>query len=220
MSHTFDMQALPPAAQYKLLSSTVVPRPIALVTTRSTEGHVNAAPYSFFNALGEDPPVVALGLQEHPSRSLKDTTVNIRDTGEFVVHMVDEAIARAMNVCAVDFPPDVNECDAAGFSLVPSDRVKPPRIAESPVAFECERIAMIQVSPGRHIVLGKAVVMHVRENIIDRETLRIDTAAYRPIGRLFGSLYTYTRDQFEMRRETYGEWRAEQERHDRRKAGT
>jgi flavin reductase (DIM6/NTAB) family NADH-FMN oxidoreductase RutF len=200
------MEKLPPAQQYKLLSSTVVPRPIALVTTRSVNGHDNAAPYSFFNALGEDPPVLVLGLQENGDRTLKDTTVNIRDTGQFVVHMVDEAIAERMNVCAVDFPSGVNECEAAGLTLVPSDRVRPPRIAESPVAFECEKIALIQVSAGRHIALGKAITMHVRENIIDPKTLRIDTEAYRPIGRLFGSLYTHTQDQFEMRRESYEDW--------------
>jgi flavin reductase (DIM6/NTAB) family NADH-FMN oxidoreductase RutF len=152
--------------------------------------------------------VLALGLQENGDRSLKDTTINIQETGEFVIHMVDEAIAEHMNICAVDFPFGVNECEAAGLSLVASDRVRPARIAESPVAFECEKIALIQVSAGRHIALGKAVTMHVREDIINLETLRIDTTAYRPIGRLFGSLYTHTHDQFEMRRKTYQDWLA------------
>ncbi len=208
MSHRFDLEALSPPQQYKLLSSTVVPRPIALVTTLSRGGRPNAAPFSFFNALGEDPPVLVLGLQENDDRSLKDTTANIRDTGEFVVNLVDEAIAEAMNVCAVNFPAGVNECEAAGLTLTASERVRPPRIAEAPVAFECERIALIQVSPGRHIALGKAILMHAREGIIDPATLRVDTAAYRPVGRLFGSLYARTHDQFEMRRQTYEEWLA------------
>lgn len=202
----FDINALPPAQQYKLLSATVVPRPIALVTTISEDGRQNAAPFSFFNTMGENPPVLVLGLQEKPDGSLKDTTVNIQANGQFVVHTVDEDIAEAMNVCGVAFPSGESEAEAAGLTLVPSDLVRPARIVEAPVAFECEKIAIVQISPGRHIVIGKVLTMHVRDGLIDPHTLRIDPEKYRPIGRLSGLLYARTRDQFELPRPSYQEW--------------
>src|SRR3954464_191069 len=148
-----DIAGLPPAQQYKLLSATIVPRPIALVTTLSGTGRVNAAPFSFFNVMGEDPPVVVLGLQEHPDGRLKDTTVNIQKRGDFVVHMVDEDMSEAMNVCGIPFPFEVEEVAAAGLTVTPCDRVAPPRIVEAPVAFECERIGLLQITPGRNIAI-------------------------------------------------------------------
>jgi flavin reductase (DIM6/NTAB) family NADH-FMN oxidoreductase RutF len=202
----FDINALPPAQQYKLLSSSVVPRPIALETTISDDGRQNAAPFSFFNVMGENPPVLVLGLQEKADRSLKDTTVNIQTNGQFVVHTVDEDLAEAMNVCGVDFPAGESEAERAGLSLVASDLVRPARIAEAPVAFECEKIAVVQISPGRHIAMGKVLTMHVRDGLIDADTLYMDPEKYRPVGRLFGLLYTRTRDQFELPRPTYQEW--------------
>ena len=202
-----DINALPPAIQYKLLSSTIVPRPIALVATRSIEGRQNAAPFSFFNAMGEDPPVLVLGLeQKRGSGALKDTTINIRDTGEFVVHLVDEDLAQAMNTCAIDFPSDMDEATAAALTLTASERVRVHRIVEAPVAFECEKIALLQISPGRNIVIGKVVMMHVREELLDPETFYIDPNRYHPIGRMFGRLYTKTREHFEMTTPSYEEW--------------
>jgi flavin reductase (DIM6/NTAB) family NADH-FMN oxidoreductase RutF len=203
-----EIAGLPPAQQYKLLSATIVPRPIALVTTLSETGRVNAAPFSFFNVMGEDPPVVVLGLQEHPDGRLKDTTVNIQKRGDFVVHMVDEDMSEAMNVCGVPFPLDVEEVAAAGLTVTPCDRVAPPRIFEAPVAFECERVGLLQISPGRHIAIGKAVMMHVRDSLIDAERFHIDQEAYRPVGRLGGLLYTRTRDHFVLPRPSYEDWLA------------
>jgi flavin reductase (DIM6/NTAB) family NADH-FMN oxidoreductase RutF len=203
-----DIAALLPAAQYKLLSATIVPRPIALVTTVSAEGRVNAAPFSFFNVMGEDPPVVVLGLQEYPDGSLKDTTTNIHKRGQFVVHMVDEDLADAMNVCGVRFPPEVAEVEHAGLAVVPCDRVAPPRIVAAPVAFECERIGLLQVSPGRHIAIGRAVMMHIKDDLIDPDGLYVDQDAYRPVGRLGGLLYTRTREHFVLPRPSYQEWLA------------
>ncbi|KZD08960.1 flavin reductase family protein [Oceanibaculum pacificum] len=207
----FQLDALEPTLQYKLLAATVVPRPIALVATADEHGNQNAAPYSFFNTMGENPPTLVLGLQEKADGSLKDTTVNIQRSGQYVVHTVDEGIAEAMDLCAAEFPRGLSEAAAAGLTLVPSDRVAPMRIAEAPVAFECERIAMVQVSPGRQIVIGKVLTMHVRDGLIDPDTLRVDTAQYRPVGRLFGTLYCRTGDQFELPRPTYAEWKARQE---------
>jgi flavin reductase (DIM6/NTAB) family NADH-FMN oxidoreductase RutF len=202
-----DINALSPADQYKLLSSTIVPRPIALVTTWSEKGGDNAAPFSFFNVMGENPPVLVLGLEsKRGSGDLKDTTINIRDNGQYVVHMVDEALAEAMNICAIDFPSDESEAGHAGLELTASSVVKPKRIVAAPVAFECERITLIQISAGRNIVLGKVVMMHVHEGLLDPITHYIDPEKYHPVGRMFGRLYTRTRDHFEMVVPGHAEW--------------
>ena len=204
-----DINSLPPAVQYKLLSSTIVPRPIALVSTWSEARGDNAAPFSFFNVMGENPPVLVLGLEtKRDNGALKDTTINIRDNGQYVVHMVDEAMAEAMNVCAIEFPNDESEAQHAGLDLVDSAVVRPRRIALAPVAFECERIALLQISPGRNIAIGKVVMMHVRDGLLDPATHYIDPDRYHPIGRMFGRLYTRTRDHFEMIVPVHADWLA------------
>jgi flavin reductase (DIM6/NTAB) family NADH-FMN oxidoreductase RutF len=194
-----DFDSLPADQRYKLLAATVVPRPIALVTTWSEASGDNAAPFSFFNVMGEEPPVLALGLEaRRDTGEPKDTTRNIRDQGQFVVHMVDEDLAQAMNACATDLPPGESEAAFAGLELVESTRVRPRRIAAAPVAFECERLSLLPLGAGRHIALGKVLAMHVREGLLDAQRLRIDTDAYRPIGRMTGPLYIRTQDRFEM----------------------
>ena len=202
----FDLAELSASERYKLLGGLVVPRPIALVTTRSPEGRVNAAPFSFFNVFAEEPPLVVLGLGISPVGGAKDTTVNIRDTGEFVIHLVDEPIAEAMNLCAIDFPPEISEIEVAGFDLVPSQKVAPPRIAQAPVGLECRRYVTLEAARERYLVVGEVAVAHVRDGLIDPATLRVDRDAYAPIGRLFGGGYVRTRDRFEMPRLTYREW--------------
>ena len=202
----FDFRRLDPSVRYKLLGGLVVPRPIALVTTRDLRGRDNAAPFSFFNVLAEEPPLVVLGLGISPSGRAKDTTNNIRDRGEFVVNLVDEPIAEAMNLCAIDLPPEVSEVELAGFSLLPSEIVTPGRIAEAPVSMECRRYVTLQPGPERYIVLGEVLMLHVRDGIVDPESLRVDRNAYAPIGRLFGGGYVRTRDRFEMPRISYPEW--------------
>jgi flavin reductase (DIM6/NTAB) family NADH-FMN oxidoreductase RutF len=202
----FDLAELSAAERYKLLGGLVVPRPIALVTTRGPEGRVNAAPFSFFNVFAEEPPLVVLGLGISPLGGAKDTTVNIRETGEFVINLVDEPIAEAMNLCAIDFPPEISETEIAGFDLVASDEVAPPRIAQAPVNLECRRYLTLQAARERYLVIGEVVVAHVREGVVDPATLRVDRDAYAPIGRLFGGGYVRTRDRFEMPRLTYRQW--------------
>jgi flavin reductase (DIM6/NTAB) family NADH-FMN oxidoreductase RutF len=205
-----DITALPPIEQYKLLSSTVVPRPIALVTTISDEFGDNAAPYSFFNCMGEDPPVMVLGLEtKRHNQALKDTTINIRDNGQFVIHLVDEAMAQAMNICAIDFPSNISEVEEAGLTLTPSRLVRPKRIVEAPVAFECEKIALLQIGPTRNIAIGKVVRMHVRDGLFDPVTHYINPELYRPIGRMFGKLYARLSDRFEMEVPSYEAWQRE-----------
>lgn len=204
-----DINALPSSIQYKLLASTIVPRPIALVTTLSENGSVNAAPFSFFNVMGEDPPILVLGLQTHPDGTLKDTTINIMRDGQFVIHTVDEAIAEPMNVCGVRFPSGMGEVQAAGLTVTASELVKPPRIVEAPVAFECEKVAIVQISPGRQIVIGKVLMMHARDGLIDEKSFRIDGNAYKPVGRLHGLLYSRQNDRFVLTRPSYEEWLAD-----------
>ena len=203
-----DINALAPAIQYKLLSATIVPRPIAFITTYSEKNGDNAAPFSFFNVMGENPPVLVIGLEtKRHNNALKDTAINIRDTGQFVVHTVDEPLAQAMNTCAIDFPENVSEIQEAGLTLTPSTSVRPQRIVEAPIAFECEKIALVQISPGRLIAIGKVLMMHVRDGLLDPDTYYIDEQKYHPVGRLFGKLYTRTHDRFEMTVPSYEQWR-------------
>ena len=194
-----DINSLPPNDQYKLLIGTIVPRPIALITTYSEVSGDNAAPFSLFNVMGEDPPVLVVSLESRKTdHSLKDTTLNIMENGQFVAHTVDENLSQAMNICAADFPPTISEAGVAGLTLVPAKVVKAKLIQEAPVAFECEKIAFIQINPHRNILLAKVLMMHVRDNIIDPTTWRVNKENYHPIGRLFGPSYTRTNDTFDM----------------------
>jgi flavin reductase (DIM6/NTAB) family NADH-FMN oxidoreductase RutF len=199
---------LSPLERYKLLCGVVVPRPIALVTTLDENGAVNAAPFSFFNVFSEDPPLVVLGLQHKADHDLKDTTRNIHRDGEFVVHMVDEALAKAMNDCAVDFPAGSSEAAAVGLATLPSVDVRVPRLAAAPFALECWRQVVLSFAPGRELLVGEVLRLHAREGLLDTAKMYIDLAAYQPIGRMFGNLYTYQRDTFAMDRESHAQWSA------------
>ncbi len=203
----FDFEILKKADRYKLLCSFVAPRPIALVTTVSLENISNAAPFSFFNVFGDEPPIVILGIQDRPDGRPKDTTKNIKDTGEFVVHMTDRAIGRKMVDCAVEFDPGVDEVAETGFNLAPSMKVKPGRIAEVPAAMEC-RLEQTVEFVGRTIVLGRVVHMHVRDDCIDPKTLYVDSNAYQPIARLHADYYIAAEDQFEIRKSSMDEYLA------------
>ena len=204
----FALAELSPPERYKLLGGLVVPRPIALVTTRDRDGRANAAPFSFFNVVAEEPPLIVLGLGVNARGGAKDTTNNIRDSGEFVVNLVDEPLAEAMNLCAIDLPPEVSELDLAGLELLPGEAVAPGRIAAAPVSMECRRYVTLQPGPERYVVLGEVLVLHVRDGILDPARLRVDRDAYAPIGRLFGGGYVRTRDRFEMPRISYRDWLA------------
>ena len=150
----FDMETLEAANRYKILTATVTPRPIAWVTTLSEDGVVNAAPYSFFNVLGHEPPTLAIGLLAGPGR-FKDTATNILATGEFVVNLVSEQNAAAMNITCIDAPPDVDELALAGLTAAPSHAIRPPRIAESPVSFECRVLSSMVTGPRQTAVIGR-----------------------------------------------------------------
>ena len=203
----FDFEALPKKERYKLVVSTVVPRPIAWLVTQDAEGRTNAAPYSFFNAFSDDPVVVGFGAGPRPEGALKDTAANIRATGQFVVCLVSEATVQGMNITAADFPPGVDELAEAGLTTSPSAKVKPPRIAESPVALECETFQLIPA--GRHtIVLGRVLAMHIRDDcVLDPAKRYVDTPKLGLVGRMHGrGWYARTTDRFEVKRITADEW--------------
>ena len=190
----FDFTRLPARDRYRLLTNFVGPRPIALVTTRSAAGHDNAAPMSFFNVVSHEPPIVILGLQGREGVE-KDTTANIRRTGEFVVNMVDMALSDAMIVCSANFPPEVDELAYAGLTALPAAQVAAARIARSPCAMEC-RVERIIDWPNRAIVLGEVVEMHVRDDCLDPRGRYVNPDAYQPIARLHADNYIASDRQF------------------------
>jgi len=196
--HALNFADLTPREAYKVMIGTIVPRPIAWVTTVSPDGVVNAAPYSFFNCLSADPPILALGVENKPDRSFKDTAWNIRMTECFTVNIVDRANAGTMSVTAADFGPDVDELEMAGLTAVPGVEVASPRIKEAPVAFECRRYLGIQVSSAREIILGRIVMAHVREDVIDLKTFYSDHEKLDAIGRMGGNGYAGTLDYFDL----------------------
>jgi flavin reductase (DIM6/NTAB) family NADH-FMN oxidoreductase RutF len=204
----FDMETLPAQDRYKVLTATVTPRPIAWVTTLSESGVVNAAPFSFFNVMGHEPPTVALGVLAGTGR-LKDTAANILASGEFVVNLVSEANAEAMNVTCIDAPPEVDELALAGLTAQPSRCIAPPRILESPVAFECRVLTSLVTGPRQTIVIGRVVCAHVHNAFVqDAARCYIDTKALRLIARMHGSGgYARSTDLFQLERPSWAEWR-------------
>ena len=197
----FSSSSISPGTAYKLLVSTVLPRPIAFVTTVNSAGQVNAAPFSFFNAMGSQPPVVVLGFEPKADGSQKDTPNNILATGEFVVNLVDEPMAAQMNVCAASLAPDVDEAALANLETTGSIEVTPPRLRSSPVNLECKLIQDTELSGGGRIILGEVLHFHVSDRlIVQTDPLRIDIDRLAPIARLSGPLYGRITDQFQIQR--------------------
>ncbi len=183
---------------YAILASVVTPRPIAFVTTISPEGKINAAPFSFFNLLGADPPILAIAPGDRADGSPKDTARNIRLTHEFVVNLVDESIAEAMNKCAASLPYGENELEHAGLHTRKSSLVKPPGILESPISLECAEWGTLNIGENR-VVIGLIKRMHIRDDLFDLEKKRVKTDKLLVIGRMSSPhWYCRTRDRFEM----------------------
>ncbi len=197
-----DLTALPKPDVYKLLTSTVVPRPIAWITTMDAEDRVNAAPFSFFNVISADPPLVAVGFSAAPDRDEKDTLHNVRATGELVVNLVSEELAEAMNITATDAPRGLDELDLAGLATVASSHVKPPRIAASPVSLECRTFQVIETGGTNTVLLARVLTMHVRHDVFENEErLYVNASKLKAIGRMPGlGGYCTTRDLFQIRR--------------------
>lgn len=206
----FDFAAIPARERYKLLLSVVVPRPIAWVVTQDTHGRLNAAPFSFFNAFASDPPVIGIGIGSHDIGRPKDTRRNIRETKQFVVNLVSEEMAEPMNITAIDFEHGISELIHAGLGTVPSLHVKPPHIAASPAAMECELMQIVDLGSESALVLGRVLAMDVREEfVIDAAKHYIDTPNLKLIGRMHGSgWYARTSDLFEMPRISLADWGA------------
>jgi len=186
---------------YRLLVGSIVPRPIAFVSTLSAQGVPNLAPFSFFTAASANPPVVCFcPMIRGGERPKKDTLVNIEATKEFIVNIVSEDIAEKMNLCAGEYPPDADEFQISGLTPMASDLVKAPRVKESRVNMECKLVEIVTVSPkflGGSIVLGEVLRFHVQDSMING-LHEIDPDQLRAIGRMGGPIYSRTRDRFEM----------------------
>ena len=183
----------------QIISAVVVPRPIALISSVSSSGAANLAPFSFFNVVSAMPPTIVVGVSRRPDGGQKDTLVNIESTGEFVVNLVNEDIAEAMNSAAADYAPDVDEFEVTGLTPAQSDLVKPPAVSESPVSMECRLEQVVSIGhdqPPNSLVIAEIVLLHVKDHLIDGTT--IDHQALRPVGDLVGKMYCRSTDVFEM----------------------
>lgn len=198
----FSFDTLSVKDRYKLLTSLVVPRPIAWVSTCSIDGQINVAPFSFFNIMGHDPAIVALGIMAHPDKPLKDTARNIEATGEFVVNLVDEALAPAMNATAADLPFGVCEIDLERMRTAPSSHVNVPRICASPAALECRQFHSVPMPGKQRIILGEVLAVQVADAlVIDHQRCHIDLNRHAPIARMGGAgIYCRSTDRFELDR--------------------
>lgn len=183
---------------YAMLSALITPRPIAWVSTVDLEGSVNVAPFSFFNVLGVDPPVVGFYLADRTDGTPTLTVQNIASTREFVVNLVDESVADAMLLTAASLPAGANKLERAGLTAAASTVVRPPRIAESPASLECTEYQTLQIGANRFLV-GLVQRIHVREDLADSERMRIHTERFHSVGRMGGqNAYCRTRDRFEL----------------------
>ena len=158
-------------------------------------GVVNAAPFSFFNAFCEDPPLCMFAANRRPNGQDKDTFLNIQRTGEFVVNIADEPLARAMHESSGDFPPEIGEPDFLGLKLAPSTTIAVPRLADTPWAMECKLWKLIDVNDDRKLIMGEGLHFHIRDELWDDETMRVHMDRYHPIGRMFADRYCRTDDR-------------------------
>lgn len=197
----FEMDRMTAQECYKVLSASIAPRPIAWITSVSADGIRNAAPYSFFNMMGNAPPTVAIGIMPQQGR-LKDSAANILSTGEFVINLVDEAHAAAMNETCIDAPPEIDEIELARLETLPSRLVGPPRIATAPVSLECRMLSSVVTGPLQVIVIGQVLCAHVADRyVLDAERCHIDTVGLGLIARMQGSGgYLRGTDRFHLER--------------------
>jgi flavin reductase (DIM6/NTAB) family NADH-FMN oxidoreductase RutF len=207
----FDMEKPRGRTAHNMLIGLVAPRPIALVTSMNEHGQLNAAPFSSYNYLCTDPPIIGMGVTDRPGTGFipKDTARNIRRSGEFVVNVVTEDLMQKMNICATDFPADVNEVEMAGFTTTPSEVVKVPRIAEAHAALECREFTTMEIGRSR-IILGRVVSIFVEDKFIDPAGPYVRAEELHAVGRMNGlGAYVRTRDAFIMMpRFTFEEWKA------------
>jgi flavin reductase (DIM6/NTAB) family NADH-FMN oxidoreductase RutF len=197
-----DVASSPVLDVYRMLVDVVTPRPIAWVTTVDPEGRVNLAPFSFYNAFGANPPVVIFSPTLRRDASKKDTLRNVEASGEFVLNAAVEPLAVKVNQSSSDLPYGQSEVELTGLSLLPSRKVLPPRLAESPVQMECRVLRIVPVGDGplaANLVIGEVLVMHVDDRLLDAKG-RVDPYKLQTIARLGADYYCRTSDIFEMKR--------------------
>jgi flavin reductase (DIM6/NTAB) family NADH-FMN oxidoreductase RutF len=200
----FNPAECQPRQMYKLMTGMIVPRPVALVSTVSRDGVANLAPFSFFCGVGSNPPTVLFcpSLRAGAAAGTvapKDTLFNVEETGEFVINVVSDAISAAANASSAEVPPEVDEFVLSGLTPVPSQVVRPPRVAESPAQMECKLLQVIYTGHALAsgvIVLGEVVRFHLRKELV--EDFRVDPAELDAVGRMAGNTWVRTRDRFEL----------------------
>lgn len=196
MQHSFfDFRAIEPPARYRLMANAVTPRPVAFVTTLSTAGVANAAPFSFFGLLSHDPATLAIGIEPRPDGRRKDTAQNIIDTGAFTVHIADAALAAQMDACGAPVEPEVDELALTGIATVPGQTIAVPRIALAPVAMECRLHALIPLGPARDVVMGTIQGFFLRQDALSGAG-HVDQDVLDIVGRVGAMSYATTRDRF------------------------
>jgi flavin reductase (DIM6/NTAB) family NADH-FMN oxidoreductase RutF len=202
----FDFALLSGPERYRLMAAAITPRPIAWITTLSSAGVRNAAPFSFFNMMGASPPLVALGLMLRQDRMFKDTAVNILETREFVINLVTENDGPQMNFTCIDAPPQFDEVEAAGLLMTPSSVVSPARIATAPVSMECRVFNQIQAGD-TSVILGEVLRFHIADAFVDANSLHVDTLAMNLIARMHGrGWYTRSDNLLRFDRPRYADW--------------
>jgi flavin reductase (DIM6/NTAB) family NADH-FMN oxidoreductase RutF len=207
----FEVSKLSHRQVYNLLIGLVAPRPIAWITSLDLQGRLNAAPFSAYNYVGTEPPIVAIGVGNRPGPGVigKDTAQNIRNTREFVINVVNEAVAEPMVFSSIDFPPGVNELELANLKTAPSAVVSVPRILECPASLECRELTTMEIGRSR-VILGQVVAFHVNDEFVDPAGPYINAEKLHSIGRMNGlGAYVKTRDSFfQIPRTTYEQWQA------------
>jgi len=202
----FDPRSMPATAVYKLLIGCIVPRPIAWVSTVGADGVHNLAPFSFFMGVCSEPPTLAFSVGPRATAGsgaagVKDTVRNLEATGEFVVNVVDDALAEQMNLTSGEYPPEVDEFLLAGLTAAPCVKVRAPRVLEAPISLECRVAQVLRVGRGPHsLVLGEILYFHLRNDLYDPRTGRVNIRRLKPVGRLAGEMYTHVHDLFDMKR--------------------
>jgi flavin reductase (DIM6/NTAB) family NADH-FMN oxidoreductase RutF len=194
----FRFDAIEMRERYKLLTASVVPRPIAWITSVDKNGALNAAPFSFFNVFSEDPALVIIGVDRKADGTIKHTVQNIEATGVFTVNLADVGLAKSMVATAALFPREVSEPEALGLALAPGITTLVPRLADAPIALECELFELRCLSAHRHLVMGEIRALIARSGLFDPETKRIDPARYQPIARLHGTSYAGLGEVFDI----------------------
>jgi len=199
MTKTFETKKLEPRDAYRLLTSVVIPRPIAWISSLGSDGSTNLAPFSFFNAVGNSPPTVMISISQRKGND-KDTLRNIKETGEFIVHIADENLSEKMVQTSGDWSYGTNEFEQAQLGAIPSDQVKPPRLKDAAVSMEVKATQIVPVvGTTSTMVLGQIICFHIREDLL-RENGTVDPNKLQPVARLGSIEYSTLGKVFSMMR--------------------